>query len=112
MKRIRIVGLCLVAGLALSAMGASDAQAGELRRCLNAIPAHKGNWTNKSCTQRNVTHSGKYEWVSGVGTAGEPATSAPGPYPVGKWKYHSASKRVVLESTQGDVACKKEQRRR
>ena len=67
MRRIRLVGLCLVASLALGALFASMAQASgpEWGRCEKT---KGGKYTEKSClteaTQKNGKYKGKYEWHS------------------------------------------------
>jgi hypothetical protein len=59
MKRIRIVGLCLVAVFALSAMAASGAQAGTYKWCK---AAKKGEYTTSTCSTKSAkAHKGKFE---------------------------------------------------
>ena len=71
MKRIRMVGLCLVAVFALGAIVASAAQAAgpEWGRC---TAQKKGKYLEGNCQQKApakekggvTTYNGKYEWVS------------------------------------------------
>jgi len=59
MKRIRIVGLCLVAAFALSATIASSSQAAGYYHC---VAQKKGEYTNSTCTTKSVkAKKGKYE---------------------------------------------------
>jgi len=69
MKRIRIVGLCLVAMVAVSGAGSASAlaaqEAPEFGRCIKqATKAYIYN--NKGCTQLSSGDVGKYEWFPGV----------------------------------------------
>jgi hypothetical protein len=66
MKRFKIVGLCLVAVFALTAVMASGAQAGQWGTCGKAAKEGKkytGNYTDKLCSTKSATKEGKYEWV-------------------------------------------------
>ena len=103
MKRIGIVGLCLAALFALSAMGASSAFAGEYGICAKAAKAGKlytGKYLDKNCTelaseaQKTEGKKNKYEWVPYPGPAGT------------NWKYTSKSKTAILEGEAGDITCK------
>jgi hypothetical protein len=97
MKRIGIVGLCLTAMFALSAMGASSAFAGEYGVCAKAAKSGKtytGKYTDKNCTA-GVTTGGKYEWSPYPGPAGT------------KWGSTSKGKTSELKTVQGTVTCKK-----
>jgi len=75
MKRIRIVGLCLVAVFALSALAASSASAAFLlhtyKECAKASKVGKtyvGKFTSKECTLASkVETGGKYELVNPTG---------------------------------------------
>jgi hypothetical protein len=100
MKRIRIVGLCLVAVFALSAMIASTASAGEYGVCAKVAKTgkvYKGKWIDKACevtkaSAEEVEKGGKknkYEWVS---AAGDKATAT--------------TKTAVLSSAGGSITCK------
>jgi hypothetical protein len=66
MKRIKIVGLCLVAVFALTAVMASGAQAGQWGTCVKAAKNGKvytGNYTDKLCSTKAAEKNGKYEWA-------------------------------------------------
>ena len=66
MKRFKIVGLCLVAVFALTAVMASGAQAGQWGTCTKAAKNGKvytGNYTDKLCSTKAAEKNGKYEWV-------------------------------------------------
>jgi hypothetical protein len=76
MKRMKTVGLCLIAVGAVSAIGAGGASAAppELGRCLKASSVMEGKKTSytgayaeKGCTRLNASHKGKYEWSPGPG---------------------------------------------
>jgi hypothetical protein len=77
MKRIRMMGLCLVAMLAFSAMVASVAQAGEVGICAAVArtdKVFKGKYMEKNCLQpaskQEVEEGGtanRYEWTSAAG---------------------------------------------
>jgi len=72
MKRIRIVGLCLVAVFAMAAVAASAAQAAPTYfTCVKAAKEGKtytGKYTAKGCTNASkVETGGKYERASAVG---------------------------------------------
>lgn len=65
MKRIRIVGLCLVAVFAFGALyaGAAQASSPEYGQCL---PGKKAEYSNASCTVKSVKpKKGKFEWHPG-----------------------------------------------
>lgn len=65
MKRIRMVGLCLVAVFALGAIVSTAAQAAapEWGRC---VAQKKGEYTNASCTTKSVkAKKGVFEFVAG-----------------------------------------------
>jgi hypothetical protein len=77
MRRIKIMGLCLVAVFAFSAIGVSAAQAGEYGVCKKipetAAKADQGKWEDKNCTKaavlpysETVGHDGEYEWFPGI----------------------------------------------
>jgi hypothetical protein len=63
MKRIRIVGLCLVAALALVAIASASAsaQTAEYGQCL---AKKKGNYSDAACG-KSLPKKGKYEWYPG-----------------------------------------------
>ena len=65
MKRIKVVGLCLVAVFAMSAIVASGAQAtgAEFGQC---VAKKKGEYTTATCAVKSVkAHKGKFEFVPG-----------------------------------------------
>ncbi len=76
MKRIRLVGLCLVAVFALSAVVVASASASsatpEFFKCVKAAKVGKtyiGKYTSKECTEASkVETGGKYELVSAAAT--------------------------------------------
>jgi hypothetical protein len=65
MKRIRIVGLCLVAMFALGAVAATSASAElpEYKTCIKASPKESGKFNNKECTvaSKGGKKEGDYE---------------------------------------------------
>jgi hypothetical protein len=68
MKRMRILGLALVAVFALAAVVAAGASAApEWKACVKAEPKNTGKYTDKGCTTTSPTSEGKYELVSSVG---------------------------------------------
>ena len=75
MKRFTIVGICLVAVLALSAMVAGSASAAfpEYKTCIKAAVKNTGNYSEKTCsTASKVAGTGKYEraeWDKGKKTS-------------------------------------------
>lgn len=101
MKRVRIVGLCLLAAVALSAMAASSAYAGEYGKCTKTKEVDKqytGNYTNRNCTSVSYTGHGKseYEWYA-LGSSG-----FPGPVSI-----TGSTKVATSESAFGNFTCKK-----
>ena len=64
MKRIKIMGLCLVAVFAVSVMASASAsaEAPEFGRCLAKAG---GKFSDAGCT-KGVVSKGKFEWTSGV----------------------------------------------
>jgi hypothetical protein len=93
MTRIRIMGLCLVAAFALSALAASGASASPTYWvCAKASPKNTGNWAEKTCqTLASPEGTGKYELI-----------------PAANVSYTSKSKTVELETPGvGTVVCKK-----
>jgi hypothetical protein len=78
MKRIRIMGLALVAILAVGGVSVASASAAlpELGRCSKLTPevvgkrkVYHGLYSNKSCTRLQSKKAGHYEWTAGPGTA-------------------------------------------
>ncbi len=99
MKRIGIVGLCLAAMFALSAMAASSAFAGEYGECVKAPKVGKpakylGHYTNKECTKKatkaeeEVGKTNKYNWQSAAGKT-----------------YTDSTKTAELKSAGGVIKC-------
>jgi hypothetical protein len=62
MKRVGVLGVCLIAGFGISAMSAS-AEAPEFGRCLEHA---KGRFQDAGCTTSAKGRTGKFEWSSGV----------------------------------------------
>lgn len=69
MKRVRIMGLCIVAALVVSAAAAASAmaEAPEIGRCVK-VAAKTGKFTSSSCTKEKSGSS--YEWVAGAEKGG------------------------------------------
>jgi hypothetical protein len=70
MKRINIVGLCLVTAIALTALTAASASAAEYGQCRlltkNTTPKIKhGKYTDTNCQVLNLKTKGDYEWYPG-----------------------------------------------
>jgi len=77
MKRIHIVGLCLVAGIAFSAMVTSSAFAGEYGQCRELTKstnpkAKKGKYSEGNCQTLAPKSKGNFEWFPGPSPACEP----------------------------------------
>jgi hypothetical protein len=70
MKRVYIVGLCLMAAMALSALASASASAAEYGQC-QALGKHTspkakhGKYENSGCTVEQAKHKGNFEWVPG-----------------------------------------------
>jgi hypothetical protein len=96
MKRIRIMGLCLIAVFAFSAVVATGAQAGEVGECVKVpkvLKKYNGKYTDKNCTTASVpANTGKYEWSPGVEAA--------------KKNFTAKTKAATLASAAGTIACK------
>lgn len=102
MRRMRIVGLCAIAMLTMSALAAASAHAGEYGECVIA-PKVSGKYTGKyldkncneeaSATQRSEGKKNKYERVSGV----SPANA----------KFTAKGKSAELVGAAGSIICKK-----
>lgn len=72
MKRIRMMGACLVAVFALAAVASASASAAEpaLWECGKTVKVEKkytGKYNNKTCTEENTKSEGKYELREGIG---------------------------------------------
>src|SRR4051812_24152320 len=102
-RRIRIVGLCLVAVLALCAVASSGAQAStELGRCIKkskTATGFKGHNTDKEClveaSPEEVGKGGKankYEWEAGPG---------------GNSEFTSKGNSPTIATEQFEITCKK-----
>jgi hypothetical protein len=66
MKRMRILGLALVAVFAFAAMSAVSASAApEWAACEKASPSNTGKYSDKLCTTKEEAGKGKYELVAG-----------------------------------------------
>jgi hypothetical protein len=77
MRRIKIVGLCLVAAFALAAMtaGSASATAPEFGRCLKSTPKSLSNYDSSKCvklasedtgTEAEKLAKGNFKWFPGV----------------------------------------------
>jgi hypothetical protein len=74
MQRIRTVGLCLVAIVAMSMLVAANASAEgpEYRTCIKANPKNTGHYSDKACSAEEPQGKGTYErgaWNQGKGAA-------------------------------------------
>ncbi len=98
MKRIRMIGLCLVAVFAFSAVAAASALAApEFVKCVKASPKNTGEFTEKNCTTKaSPAKTGKYEAASAVGTTF-----------TGKIKASTFDMRNGSNAIEYTVACKK-----
>ena len=78
MKRIRILGACLITAVALGAVGAAgvaSAEPPEVGRCVavegvkeGKKTVYSGGYASAHCTRTKPLHNGKYEWLPGPGT--------------------------------------------
>jgi hypothetical protein len=100
MRRITIVGTCLLTACALSGSVPSVAQAGEYGRCVKLVSKpYAGRFVDKNCTkfaseeEERAGRKNKYEWEPG-----------PGPKP----GYTSKGRETVLTPTRGySITCRK-----
>ena len=96
MRRFRIIGLALVAMMAIGAAAAvsASASAPEFGRCVKA-PKHSTGpgFSDRSCTEA-VSENGKYEWIAGPGPKPGFTTSAKFRYT----KYHRPCSVAVAET--------------
>jgi len=99
MKRYKVIGLCLVAVFAFSAIAASGAQAGTFGRCVKeTTKPYKGKFTDKNCLVKATPAEeaegkhNKYNWVPG-----------PGPKP----GFTSKGGASALKGEAGEITCKK-----
>lgn len=72
MRYARVIGACMIAAFALAAVAAASASAAEpaLYECAKAAKSGKkytGGYNNKTCSEANATHEGKYELKEGIG---------------------------------------------
>jgi hypothetical protein len=75
MKRMRIMGLCLVVAVAISAIAAVSASAlPEIGRCVAKVEI-KSKYTDSNCNVKAVKGNGKFEFVKGAGAVNEGFTS-------------------------------------
>jgi hypothetical protein len=106
MRRIRIIGACLVAALALSAIMAASASAfgepPEIGRCLKHAG---GKWKSGSCKVPAVPGEEKYEWYPAFKAAENGETKL-----AEKLKFTSVNKPetlIQLETVEGEgIGCK------
>jgi len=102
MKRIKVMGLLLVAVFALSAVMVSSASAGlpEYKTCHKAVPKNTGNFSDKLCSTP-VGGTGGYE--IGAWNEGKKTTfTGKGSKPVNR------TINPFTEKVEGEVECKKE----
>jgi len=68
MKRIRLIGLCLVAVFAFTAIGVSSAsaEAPEFGRCLKKAVAGGEGYNDSGCKKTKVTTGAKFEWTTAI----------------------------------------------
>jgi len=101
MRRIRILGVCVVAVFAMTAVAATSAFATSVPtwyECAKASPKNTGNYTTSSCTTLSEPGKGGFELKAGVGKG-----------KVFKGKSVTTEKVVIhVKGTQGDntVECK------
>jgi hypothetical protein len=96
MKRITIIGLCLVAVFAMSAIATAtaSAEAPEFGQCLKKAVAGGAGYSDSKCNKA-VGIKAKYEWVPG--------------FVAGKEKFTSTGATATLKTSGGKtVTCKKE----
>jgi hypothetical protein len=83
MRSPRVLGLCVVTALTVSAVVAGPASAlpPEYGRCVKVPKIEKkynGAYTDKGCTIKSETSSGKYEWLPGGVKLGQTSTGGKG----------------------------------
>ncbi len=94
MKRIKVVGLCLLAIFAVAAVAASGASAAEVGECIKQAKPYKGGFNDKSCQEVNGTKEGKYEFSPGT----TPANSV----------FATKAKASRLFGPTGEIKCSKQ----
>jgi hypothetical protein len=69
MRRVRIIGLCVIAALAISAVAVASASAAapEFGRCIKKAKAEGSGFSNAGCTT-SVESGAKYEWTNSLST--------------------------------------------
>jgi hypothetical protein len=112
MRRIKIMGLCLVAVFAFSAMGVSAAQAGEYGVC-KIIPETKpkadlGQYATGKCENKGVGAERDWEWWPGITAHTGPAAGGYGSnVSLGYFNFTSTTGAAVLKSAAGNITCAK-----
>jgi hypothetical protein len=74
MRRIRIVGLCLVALLAVACLASTSAfglSTPTWYQCVKASPKNTGNYKNKTCSEASEAGKGAYALKEGIGKGHE-----------------------------------------
>jgi hypothetical protein len=74
MKRISILGLCVVAALATAGLISTSAFAGTQPawfECVKASPKNSGNYKNKTCSEASEPGKGEYALKEGIGKGKE-----------------------------------------
>jgi hypothetical protein len=66
MRRVRIIGLCVIAALAIGAVAVSSASAAapEFGRCIKKAKAEGTGYSNAGCTTSASGSEAKYEWTN------------------------------------------------
>src|SRR5438105_3308610 len=109
MKRMSIVGLSLIAAVAMSAIGAAGASAAapEFGRCLNISPK-TGAFKTATCTAKASVTEHNFEWFPGNGSLAKNGESKP----IEKKKFTSALNASTLATLEGEggtkITCKKQ----
>jgi hypothetical protein len=80
MTRFRLMGLCLLAACALSALGAASAsaQAPEFGRCIKKAKAEGTGFADSKCTKAGTGTKAKYEWLPGAVKRGQTSVGGVG----------------------------------
>ena len=75
MRRIRIIGACLVATLAIGALGAGTASAQPTyKTCIKASPKGSGKWNTRTCTGESKGGEREGDYELGAWNAGRKTT--------------------------------------
>ena len=99
MKRSRLMGLCLVALFAISALAAASAsaEAPEFGRCIKKAKAEGSGFSDAKCT-KGVATGAKFEWLPGAVKKGQTSTGGIGVLEqVNKLGVHCSSESSVGE---------------